>query len=46
MRAALAHLCGFSVQQSWSFGLPYAALLSLERWTGEPSFARITGLRP
>ena len=46
MRAALAHLCGFSVQQSWSFGLPYAALLSLERWTGEPPLARITGLRP
>lgn len=45
MRAALAHLCGFSVEQAWRFALPYAALLSLQCWAGEQPCAQISGLR-
>jgi alpha-ribazole phosphatase len=46
MRAALAHLCGFSQRQLWAFELPYAALLSLRVWPGEQRFAQIAGLWP
>ena len=46
MRAALAHLCGFEQRQLWAFELPYAALLSLRVWPGEPSSAQIAGLWP
>lgn len=45
MRAALAALCGFSLEQIWAFDLPYAALLSLAVWPGGPARAQITGLR-
>lgn len=45
MRAALAHLCGFSLQQGWAVALPYASLLSFERWTGDAPSAQIIGLR-
>ncbi len=44
MRAALAHLCGFSQAQLWAFDLPYGALLSLKIWPDEPA-AQIIGLR-
>lgn len=46
MRAALAHLCGFEQRQLWAFELPYAALLSLRVWPGEPRSAQIAGLWP
>jgi alpha-ribazole phosphatase len=46
MRAALATLCGFDQSQLWAFELPYAALLSLRVWPGEPHSAQIVGLRP
>lgn len=46
MRAALAHLCGFEQRQLWAFELPYAALLSLRVWPGEPPSAQIAGLWP
>ncbi|MBB5686501.1 histidine phosphatase family protein [Sphingobium boeckii] len=44
MRAALAALCGFDQRQLWAFELPYAALLSLRVWEGQPRSAQITGL--
>lgn len=44
MRAALGVLCGFAQGQSWSFDLPYGALLSLRIWPGERRVAQITGL--
>jgi alpha-ribazole phosphatase len=44
MRAALAHLCGFTQAQLWAFDLPYAALLSLRIWPGERMTAQIMGL--
>ncbi|MBC9031344.1 histidine phosphatase family protein [Sphingomonas sp. JC676] len=46
MRAALATLCGFDQRQLWAFELPYAALLSLRVWPGEPRSAQIAGLWP
>jgi len=49
MRAALAALCGFGLQQAWAFDLPYAGLLSLRVWPGEgaePRTAQIVALRP
>ena len=46
IRAALAHLCGFSQAQLWAFDLPYAALLSLRVWPGERPSAQIVGLWP
>ncbi|HEX7852766.1 MAG TPA: histidine phosphatase family protein [Sphingobium sp.] len=45
MRAALAALCGFGQAQTWSFDLPYGALLSLRLWPGDPITAQLTGLR-
>ena len=45
MRAALHILCGFDQRQLWAFDLPYAALLSLHVWPGEPPSAQIAGLR-
>lgn len=39
MRAALHILCGFDQRQLWAFDLPYAALLSLHVWPGEPPSA-------
>lgn len=44
MRAALHVLCGLSLAQSWTFDLPYAALLSLRVSDGIPRRAMITGL--
>ena len=44
MRAALHMLCGFDQRQLWTFDLPYAALLSLRIWPGEPVSAQITAL--
>jgi alpha-ribazole phosphatase len=44
MRAALASLCGFEQRQLWAFDLPYASLLSLQVWPGEPPSAQIIGL--
>lgn len=44
MRAALHALCGFDQRQLWTFDLPYAALLSLRIWPGEPASAQIAGL--
>lgn len=44
MRAALAHLCGFSAEQCWALDMPYGAVLSLRIWPGEPVSAQITGL--
>lgn len=46
MRAALHILCGFDQRQLWAFELPYAALLSLRVWPGEPASAQIAGLYP
>jgi alpha-ribazole phosphatase len=46
MRAALAHLCGFEQRQLWAFELPYAAMLSLKVWPGEPRSAQIAALWP
>lgn len=46
MRAALAYLCGFEQRQLWAFELPYAAVLSLRVWPGEPRSAQIAGLWP
>nr|WP_221239442.1 histidine phosphatase family protein [Sphingomonas xinjiangensis] len=45
MRAVLAQACGLSLRGSWAFDLPYAAILSLKVWSGEPLTAQITGLR-
>lgn len=45
MRAALAHLCGFSQPQLWAIDLPYAALLTLRLWPGERPMAQIVGLQ-
>jgi alpha-ribazole phosphatase len=44
MRAALHILCGFEQHQLWAFDLPYATLLSLRVWPGEPVSAQIVGL--
>ena len=46
MRAALHILCGFDQRRLWAFELPYAALLSLRVWPGEPASAQIAGLYP
>lgn len=45
MRAALAVLCGFDMQQVWAFDLPYASCLSLKIWPEKPFAAQIIGLR-
>ncbi|MET0238600.1 MAG: histidine phosphatase family protein [Sphingobium sp.] len=46
MRAAIAHLCGLSVGQTWALDLPYCALLSLRVWEGERRTAQIVALTP
>lgn len=46
IRAALAVLCGFTQRQLWAFDLPYASLLSLRIWPGEPATAQIVALSP
>jgi alpha-ribazole phosphatase len=46
MRAALAHLCGFTQPQLWAFDLPYGALLTLKVWPGDRPAAQIIGLWP
>lgn len=46
MRAALAVLCGFDVAATAAFALPYAAVLALSVWPGEPHTAQVTGLWP
>jgi len=46
MRAALAHLCGFSGHQLWSIDLGYGALLALGVWPGEKPSGQIKGLWP
>ncbi|MCT8002506.1 histidine phosphatase family protein [Sphingomonas sanguinis] len=44
MRAALHVLCGFDARAVWSFALPYASLVTLEVWDGDPRTAQVTGL--
>ena len=44
IRAVLAHVFGFSHAQCWAIDLPYAAVLSLRIWEGEPRSAQIIGL--
>lgn len=46
IRAALHLLCGFDQRQLWSFDLPYAVLVSLHVWPGEPRSAQIAGIYP
>lgn len=46
MRAALARHCGFDQRQIWAFDLPYASLLSLKVWPGEPPSAQIVAMTP
>jgi alpha-ribazole phosphatase len=45
MRAALAVACSLDARQVWAFDLPYASLLSLRLWPGEPGSAQVIGLR-
>jgi alpha-ribazole phosphatase len=45
MRVALSVLCGLDHGQCWAFDLPYAALLSLRVWPGEPPWGQIVGLQ-
>lgn len=44
IRAVLAHACGFSSAQCWAFDLPYACVLTLNVWPGEPRSVQIVGL--
>lgn len=44
IRAALSRLLGWDYRQSWSFALPYAALVSLTVWPSSKRTAQITGL--
>lgn len=44
MRAALHILCGFDRRAVWAFALPYAALITLEVWDGDPRSAQVSGL--
>ena len=44
MRAALHILCGFDARAIWAFALPYASLVTLEVWDGEPRSAQVSGL--
>ena len=44
IRAALAVLCGFDTRQIWAFALPYAAIVTLRIWPGEPTTAQIVRL--
>jgi alpha-ribazole phosphatase len=45
IRAALGVLFDFSHTQVWACDLPYAGLISLRVWPGEPRVAQIIGLR-
>lgn len=44
MRAALCLLLRLNYVQSWAFDLPYAALVSLRIWPGQPRRAQMIGL--
>ncbi|MGI9374824.1 MAG: histidine phosphatase family protein [Tsuneonella suprasediminis] len=44
IRAALHNLCGFTQRQTWSFALPYGALVSLQVWSGDRPSAQITAI--
>jgi len=44
IRAVLSCLFGWDHRQAWALALPYAALVSLTVWPGEPRSAQITGL--
>jgi alpha-ribazole phosphatase len=44
MRAAMAVLCGFDLAATWAIDLPYAAVLALKVWPGDPRTAQIVGL--
>jgi alpha-ribazole phosphatase len=44
IRAALAMLCGFDARQVWAVALPYAAVVTLHIWPGEPPTAQIVRL--
>jgi len=44
MRATLHILCGFDRRAVWAFALPYASLVTLEIWDGEPRSAQVTEL--
>lgn len=46
IRAALAVACGLSPAQGWAIDLPYAALITLRLWPGDPPAAQIVRLRP
>lgn len=46
MRAALSSLCGLDHAATWAFDLPYAVVLALTIWPGEPPSAQIAGLWP
>ena len=46
MRAAMAVLCGMDQRALWAIDLPYAALLTLRVWPGDPPSAQIVALRP
>jgi len=46
IRAALHRLCGFTQRQTWSFALPYGALVSLQVWGEEKPSAQITAIHP
>jgi alpha-ribazole phosphatase len=46
MRAAMAALCGMDQRALWAIDLPYAALLTLRVWPGDPPSAQIVALRP
>lgn len=46
MRAALSHLCGLNQAATWALALPYAAVLALTIWDGEPRRAQVTALWP
>ena len=45
MRAALSHLCDLRERDTWTFALPYAALLSFSVWPDERRSAQVTGLQ-
>jgi alpha-ribazole phosphatase len=46
MRAALSILCGFDLERTWAFDLPYAAVIAFKVWPTTPRSAQIIGLWP
>jgi alpha-ribazole phosphatase len=44
IRAALCCMLGLDYRESWTFDVPYAALVSLRVWPGEPRRAQLAGL--